>query len=139
MILSSPGDDKIIADRLFQILSVPHTLKPADPVAAPVTDLSGAWQVEIQFLASKTSHGLQLLQNGNRLTGSHQADFATRDITGAINGDTVTLSSNLAPRGDSVNFRFTGKLAGETLSGALDMGEYLGATWTAKRRGPGRG
>ena len=135
----SPGDDKIIADRLFQILSTPHTLKPADPVAAPATDLSGAWQVEIQFLASRTSHGFQLLQTGNRLTGSHQADFATRDITGTINGDTVTLSSNLAPRGDSINFRFTGKLAGETLSGALDMGEYLGATWTARRRGAGRG
>ena len=135
----APGDDKIIADRLFQILSAPHTLKPAAPVVAPATDLSGAWQVEIQFLASKTSHGFQLLQTGNRLTGSHQADFATRDITGTINGDTVTLSSNLAPRGDSVNFRFTGKLAGETLSGALDLGEYLGATWTARRRGAGRG
>jgi len=61
------------------------------------------------------------------------------DITGTINGDTVTLSSSLAPRGDSINFRFTGKLAGETLAGALDMGEYLGATWTAKRRGAGRG
>ena len=117
----------------------PHTLKPAAPVMAPAADLSGGWQVEIQFLASRTSHGFQLLQNGNRLTGSHQADFATRDITGTINGDTVTLSSGLAPRGDSINFRFTGKLAAETLSGALDMGEYLGATWTARRRGAGRG
>jgi L-seryl-tRNA(Ser) seleniumtransferase len=135
----SPGDDKIIADRLFQILSAPHTLKPADPVVAPAADLSGAWQVDIQFLASTTRHGFQLLQNGNRLTGSHQADFTTRDITGTINGDTLTLSSNLAPRGDSINCRFTGKLSAETLSGALDMGEYLGATWTARRRGAGRG
>jgi len=134
----APGDDKIIADRLFQVLSAPHTLKPAEPVVAPAADLSGAWQVEIQFLASKTSHALQLLQNGNRLTGSHQADFATRDISGTINGDTVTLSSSLAPRGDSIGFRFTGKLTGDTMSGALDMGEYLGATWTAKRRGSGR-
>jgi uncharacterized pyridoxal phosphate-dependent enzyme len=134
----APGDDKIIADRLFQVLSATHTLKPADTVVPPAGDLSGAWQVEIQFVASKTTHGFQLLQNGSRLTGNHQADFTTRDISGTINGDAVTLSSNLAPRGDSIGFRFTGKLAGDTLTGALDMGEYLGATWTAKRRGAGR-
>ena len=135
----APGDDKIIADRLFQILSAPHTLKPVEPVAQPAGDLSGAWQVEIQFVASKTTHAFQLLQNGSRLSGSHQADFATRDISGTINGDVVSLSSNLAPRGDSIGFRFSGKLAGDTMTGALDMGEYLGATWSARRRGAARG
>ena len=33
--------------------------------------------------------------------------------------------------GDSITFVFTGKVAGNEMSGALDMGEYLGATWTA--------
>ena len=135
----APGDDKIIADRLYQILSARHTLKPADPVAEPAADVSGAWQVEIQFVAGRSTHGFQLLQNGNRLTGSHQGDFATRDITGTINGDTVTLSSNLAARGDTAPFRFTGKVAGDGIVGTLDLGEYLGATWTARRRGAGRG
>ena len=111
----------------------------SEPVAPPAGDLSGAWQVEIQFVASKTTQAFQLLQSGNRLTGSHQADFATRDISGTINGDTVTLSSNIAPRGDSITFRFTGKLAADSMTGTLDMGEYLGATWSAKRRGAGRG
>ena len=135
----APGDDKIIADRLFQILSAPRAVKPAEPVAEPAADVSGAWQVEIQFVAGKSTHGFQLLQNGNRLTGSHQGDFATRDIAGTINGDTVTLSSNLAARGDTAPFRFTGKVAGDAIAGTLDLGEYLGATWTARRRGTGRG
>jgi L-seryl-tRNA(Ser) seleniumtransferase len=135
----APGDDKIIADQLFQILSAPRTLKPAEPVAEPATDVSGAWQVEIQFVAGRSTHGFQLLQNGSRLTGNHQGDFATRDINGTINGDTVTLSSNLAARGDTAPFRFTGKVAGDTIAGTLDLGEYLGATFTARRRGAGRG
>ena len=37
--------------------------------------------------------------------------------------------------GDSINLTFTGKVAGDQMSGTLDMGEYLGATWTATRRG----
>jgi L-seryl-tRNA(Ser) seleniumtransferase len=101
--------------------------------------VSGAWQVEIQFVAARSTHRLQLLQNGSRLTGSHQGEFATRDITGTISGDTVTLSSNLAARGDTAPFRFTGKVAGDAITGTLDLGEYLGATWTAARRGGGRG
>ena len=36
--------------------------------------------------------------------------------------------------GDSVNMTFSGKIAGGEMSGNLDMGEYLGATWTAARR-----
>ena len=40
--------------------------------------------------------------------------------------------------GDSINLTFTGKLTGDQMSGALDMGEYLGATWTATRRAAGR-
>jgi len=135
----APGDDKIIADRLFQILSAPHTLRPADSDVAPVADVSGAWQVEVQFVASTRTHGFQLLQSGNRLTGNHQGDFAARDITGTISGDTVTLSSNLAARGDTAAFRFTGKVSGDAIAGTLDLGEYLGATFTARRRGAGRG
>lgn len=135
----APGDEKIIADRLYQILSAPRAMKPADPTAEPSADVSGAWQVEIQFVAGKSTHGFQLLQTGNRLTGSHQGDFATRDIAGTISGDTVTLSSNLAARGDTAPFRFTGTLAGDAIAGTLDLGEYLGATWTARRRGAGRG
>jgi hypothetical protein len=36
--------------------------------------------------------------------------------------------------GDALSFTFVGKVSGEELAGTLDMGEYLSATWTAKRR-----
>jgi hypothetical protein len=32
-----------------------------------------------------------------------------------------------------MSYRFEGKLDGDTMSGALDLGEYLGARWKAKR------
>ncbi len=64
----------------------------------------------------------------------------TREITGSIDGDTVRIRSAYGEQhGDSVNLTFTGKVAGDQMSGPLDMGEYLGATWTATRRGARRG
>jgi L-seryl-tRNA(Ser) seleniumtransferase len=59
----------------------------------------------------------------------------TREVTGTIDGDGVRIRSAFGEQhGDSINLTFTGKLAGDQMSGTLDMGEYLGATWNATRR-----
>ena len=68
-------------------------------------------------------------------SGAHQGDFITRELTGSMDGDTVRLRSFIGEdSGDALSFTFNGQVAGGELSGTLDMGEYLGATWTAKRR-----
>jgi hypothetical protein len=36
--------------------------------------------------------------------------------------------------GDAVSYTFIGKITGDEMGGTLDMGEYLGGRWTAKRR-----
>jgi L-seryl-tRNA(Ser) seleniumtransferase len=134
-----PGDEKIVADRVFHILSAKHELKPPEPVLAPAANLTGRWDVEIQFTAGKSTHIIHLNQVGNRLSGAHRGDFLERDLTGTISGDIVRFSSTQTERhGDSLNYRFSGKVSGDTMSGELDMGEYLGATWTARRRAYGR-
>jgi uncharacterized pyridoxal phosphate-dependent enzyme len=131
----APGDERVVANRLYEVLSAKHTLKPAETPAPPSAELSGVWDVEITYTASKTTHTLQLLQNGARVTGVHQGNFQSRDINGTVAGDAITLASVVTERhGDSLNYRFAGKAAGDTMSGTLDLGEYLAATWTAKRR-----
>jgi uncharacterized pyridoxal phosphate-dependent enzyme len=131
------GDEKIVAQRIMEVLSAKHTLKPVEAPVTPIANLSGRWEVEIKYTASNTTHTLVLQQNGNRLEGIHQGNFITRDVAGTISGDTVSLASNVTERhGDSLNYRFSGKVSGDTISGALNMGEYRSATWTAKRPAP---
>ena len=132
--MTQPGDEKIVAERLSEVLSAKRTLKPPDPTLAPVANLSGSWDVEIQYAASKSTHVLHLQQKGNDLEGTQRGNFLARDIAGTINGDAVTLQSNVTERhGDALRYRFTGKVSGDTMSGALDMGEYLTATWVGRR------
>ena len=132
--MMAPGDEKIVAQRIVEVLSAKHTLTTAEPQAAPATDLSGRWQVEIRYAASTSIHTLHLQQNGNRLDGIHQGNFLTRDISGSINGDQVMLASAVTERhGDALNYRFSGKVSGATIEGTLSLGEYLGATWKAER------
>jgi L-seryl-tRNA(Ser) seleniumtransferase len=132
--MMSPGDEKIVAQRVFEVLSAKHTLKPAEPELPPVSNLSGRWQVEIRYAASTSTHALHLQQNGSRLDGLHQGNFVTRDISGSVNGDQVSLASTVTERhGDSLNYRFSGKVSGEAIEGTVSLGEYLGATFTARR------
>jgi len=136
-----PGDEKVIADRLYAILSAPPTLKSQEAPKAPVTDLTGVWDVQIEFRASAGDHTLSLHQQGGRIQGIHRGEFVARDLTGVIDGDSVRLQSRLPERaiGNALSFTFSGKVEGEMMSGELDMGEYMKARWSAKRHRSGQG
>jgi len=130
------GDEKIVAQRIAELLLERRTAKPVEPAAAPAADLSGRWEVEITYAAGRGTHTLQLQQRGSRLEGLHQGDFLSRDIAGTLNGNAVALASAVTERhGDALSYRFKGTVAGDTMSGSLDMGEYLAATWIARRPG----
>jgi len=96
--------------------------------------------VRIDYAANTSSHTLHVKQVGNRLEGTHQGDFVSRDLGGTIDGNRVQMNSSVTERhGDALSFRFNGTVATDTMSGTLDMGEYLTAKWTAKRNDYRRG
>ena len=136
--MMAEGDAPIIAERLHAVLSKPP-VTPAKTAAPPAADLSGGWDVKIQYAAGTSTHRFELRQRGADIEGAHQGNFVTRDLTGSMDGDEVRLRSNVGEQaGDAFSFTFTGKIAGDQLTGTLDMAEYLAATFTATRRAPGR-
>jgi hypothetical protein len=122
------------------VLSQKRSPKPVG-APAPAANLTGRWDVSVEFFSSKSQHTLYITQDGNRIQGSHQGDFSTRDLSGTIEEDRIKLRSQLSAPGDSVGFIFAGTFAGDTFSGPVYMGEYLNAKFTAKRyvypAGPG--
>jgi L-seryl-tRNA(Ser) seleniumtransferase len=139
--MMSPGDEKIVAERLYAVLAAAPKAATAPPPAAPATDLSGSWDVQVSYAAGTSRHAVHLRQRGNDLDGTHVGDFVSRDLSGTVDGDSVRFRSALGEStGDALNYTFTGKVQGDEMSGALDMGEYLGGQWTARRRAArGRG
>jgi L-seryl-tRNA(Ser) seleniumtransferase len=133
--MMAPGDEKVVAERLFAVLSSPPRVE-RKPRAAPAADLTGTWDVRIQYAASASVHRLHLRQRGNDLDGVHQGDFVSRDLAGTIDGDAVLIRSHYPEsHGDALHFTFTGRVSGDEMTGELDMGEYLGARFAAKRHG----
>jgi L-seryl-tRNA(Ser) seleniumtransferase len=132
--MMAPGDEKAVAERLHALLTGPRRAADPEP-APPAADLSGQWEVRIDYAAGSSTHALNLRQRGSELDGAHRGDFVSRDVTGTIDGDSVRIRSVLAESsGDALNYTFTGKVSGDEMGGSLDLGEYLEARWSARRR-----
>ena len=129
--MMQPGEDKIVADRLHEVLAQKRS--PRSPMKPPIANLNGRWDATVEFFSSKSEHVLFIEQNGNDIQGTHRGDFSTRDMYGIIDGDRLTLRSTMRVPGDSVNYIFSGAVSGDTISGPIHMGEYLTAKFTAKR------
>lgn len=129
--MMQPGDDRIVAERLSGLLAQKRSPKPAP--APPAANLSGRWDVSLEFFSSRSEHTLTLEQDGNRLQGSHKGDFSVRDVFGTIEGDQIRLQSAERVPGDQIVFTFAGSFSGDSFSGPVYMGEYLNAKFTARR------
>lgn len=136
-----PENVPVVSERLHAALTQRRSPKTVTPPAAPAANLSGRWDVTMEYFYSKSQHTLFLSQDGNHISGSHKGDFAIRDINGTIEGNDIKMRSQYSIPGDSVGYIFAGKLNGDTFSGKVYMGEYLNAMFSAKRMpyptGPG--
>jgi L-seryl-tRNA(Ser) seleniumtransferase len=131
----SPGEETIVADRLHALLAGRSPRTTVDKAAPPAVDLTGLWDVRITYAAGSSTHTFFLRQRDRTLDGAHQGDFVSRDLTGTVDGDAVRIRSAYTEQhGDALTFTFSGTIANDAMSGTLDMGEYLAAAWTAKRR-----
>lgn len=127
-----PGNEKIVAERIYDILSRVRSPK-STAMKAPASTLGGHWNVSVEFFNSKSQHTLLLEQDGNWIQGTHQSDFSVQEVMGMIEGDQVKLRSNLRIPGSAVTYLFSGTVSGEEISGSIYLGEYLSAKFTAQR------
>jgi len=131
--MMQPGDEKIVADRIYNLLARKRERKNV-VVEAPAANLTGNWNVSVEYYSGKGEHKLFLTkQDGNNVTGTHKSTFSMLDMAGRIEGDKVRLQSNYRENAESVPFTFDGTLNGDTFSGVLYLGEYRSANFIAKR------
>jgi len=129
-----PGDEKVVAGRLYALLSKPPKIEepPAPPEGQPAT-LAGQWEVRLDFVHGSAKHTLMLEQDGTRLMGTHHAEFASGDLTGTVAANSVRFQSSIPTDGTRVAFQFTGTAEGGKLSGTVALGEYGEARWVAEK------
>lgn len=127
-----PGEHKMVARRLREIFSGQMSAADRGHVK-PVLDISGAWDVEIRYEVGSARHKLILAAGGNHVSGSHEGWATEGDLKGEVSADQVTLRSSLPGEGNPLSYVFRGTIAGQEISGDVDLGEYGHAKFHARR------
>ena len=128
------GEHKLVADRLVEIFREAPPAKAEPKASPPVSDVSGHWDAELEFVVGSTEHEFQLDAQGNRLLGMHVGRITHGPIEGTIDGAKVQFRSSGRYEGTSIRYRFSGTIQGDEMSGEVDLGEYGTGTWKARRR-----
>lgn len=128
----SAGEEKIIAERVSEILQKPPVIDRAIEPAA--FDVSGVWDLEMRFSASTVVQSFAFEQSGGTLQGIHYGHLAARNLTGRLSGEDILVRSSYTKQGVRLNFEFTGRVSRDAMAGTVSMGEYGMAEWTARLR-----
>jgi L-seryl-tRNA(Ser) seleniumtransferase len=128
-----PGDEKVVADRLFAVLSKPPKIETAPEPAGQPVNVAGQWETHVEFQRGSAQHTLILEQKGAELMGTHRGELLSGDLHGSVAGDQVQFRSSHKYEGTRLFYEFAGKVDGDTMEGRVDLDEYGEARWTAKR------
>ena len=105
-----------------------------EETASPAASVDGRWDVQIDFVHDFAKHVLVLEQQGSQIVGTHFGEHAEGDLDGSLSGSQIRLRSNQRFEGTSLAYRFEGQLdSAGTIKGAVNLGEYGTAQWTATR------
>lgn len=130
--MMQPGDDKVVAERVFEALSLKRP--PIPEMKAPGATLTGRWDVSIEYFTETSKHTFFIeQQDSNWIKGSHKSTFTTNELEGTIEGNEVKFKSASRMLADNVPFTFSGTISGDTMSGMIHHGEYLTSKFTAKK------
>lgn len=130
-----PGDEKIVAERLYTVLSHPPRFENPRGTEAPAVIVSGRWTARLEYGRGSADHTFELQQDGARLKGTHRAEFDTGDIAGTVSGKNVQFRSSYRIQGQHLSYTFSGTVEGDRMSGTVNQGEYGETRWSAVRAG----
>src|SRR5204862_5403797 len=80
-----PGEYEIVARRLYEVFSTATKKAEKRALAAPSANITGPWDVEIQYEVGSSRHELVLAADGNRISGTHKGWAYQGNLTGQIN------------------------------------------------------
>jgi L-seryl-tRNA(Ser) seleniumtransferase len=128
-----PGDEKIAAERIHSVLSRPPKIDRQEPSADPPANVSGQWDVRMEFSLGSAGHVLVFEQQGASLVGTHQGDVLAGELEGVVEGNEIRFRSSHKYEGTRLNYEFTGTVRGDAMEGVVGLEEYGQARWFAER------
>ncbi len=125
-----PGEAAQVGQSIADTLNAAHNLQPATEPQAQA-DVSGTWEVRVQFLHGERRHRLRLQQQGSQLRGSQQSEQFESNVIGKLAAQRVHMQFETRHEGSAIAYRFEGTVTDGRMQGDV----FLGSA-TDHHRGP---
>ena len=92
----------------------------------------GNWKITVNTPMGAQEVNAAITTSGNTFTGKTEGKMGSQDITGTVNGDTLTWSANIT-NPMPMQLDFTATVSGDTLSGTVKLGAFGNAPMSGVR------
>ncbi|HTK38508.1 MAG TPA: pitrilysin family protein [Pyrinomonadaceae bacterium] len=83
-------------------------------------DVSGSWELSIDFQGQQIPVSLSLIQTGDTANGSLETMLGTGEISGGkVKGNKLSAAARTEIQGETVEFLISGTITGDSMSGTL--------------------
>jgi D-glucosaminate-6-phosphate ammonia-lyase len=143
-----PGEAREVGAAIARALR-PVRRAGHDAGAAPAVDVSGAWDVTVDFLKGRRIHRMVLEQDGASLSGRQDSEQFSGGVAGCVAATAIELTFDAEYEGSTIFFSFAGTAAPSLMTGTVLFGAVNGTsggefnrrqhgagTWTAHRAPP---
>ncbi len=127
------GQEREVAENLTAALASPPKSTPANR-SEIFPAVAGLWDVHIAYVCGSADHSFTLQQTGTQLTGEHKGEIVAGELHGWARGNEIYLRSAQRYEGNWLRYQFAGTVENTRMKGAVDLGEYGQARWTAEKR-----
>jgi L-seryl-tRNA(Ser) seleniumtransferase len=115
------GEAALVGDAVAAALSAAGTLAPLPPLP-PRADISGEWELRVDFLHGARTHHLMIEQSGAELSGRQRAEGFDGPLAGRLDGDHVLLLFSAGHEASTLCYRFDGEIGDGEMSGTAVLG-----------------
>jgi L-seryl-tRNA(Ser) seleniumtransferase len=129
-----PGEYKVVAERLYEILAKAPAPRDKKRHAAPAGDVSGLWEARLDFSAGSARHSFYLDANGNAVTGQYSGRVVKGALKGHVDGAAIEFRCSGRIEGATLGYTYRGTFEGNKMTGVVDLGEYGTAKFSATRK-----
>jgi hypothetical protein len=102
---------------------------------APAPSLTGKWTMAIDIQGTTATPSLELVQEGEKITGTYAGRYGKFQLTGTLKGRALVFTFTMNAEGTEVLMTFKGEVAADfqSMKGDADMAGAGEASWSAKR------
>jgi hypothetical protein len=111
------------------------TLFPAYGYAQ--SNITGTWELTLDTPQGSNTVEVKVTQTGDAIAGELISPLGNAPFKGTFIKDVLAVTAALDIQGNAITLVFAGKLAGDTLTGTVKLGDFGEMPWKGARKGAG--